>query len=478
VLDVKLSIVLLLLVVVAATATWQLLKPLPPGLSFRGQVHPLWSARVLHDVTWQDASGEQQLDHEIFDEVLRLIGQARQLVVVDMFLFNDSAPPGGDYRPLAQQLTQALVARKQALENIAIVVISDPFNTLYGGTPSVHFDQLREAGIAVVETPLSPLRDSNPLWSGPWRLCCQWLGNSADGGWLPSFIGSDQVTLRSYLSLLNFKANHRKTLVVDEGEGLRGLITSANPHAGSSRHSNIGLSFAGPAVLELLQSELAVLAMAGVKVELPALSPGPPPATESPEQGQILSEGKIRTAVLAMIDGAPAGSRLDLSMFYLSHREVVAAFKRAHRRGVGVRVLLDANKDAFGRKKNGIPNRQVALELHRAGIPVRWCNTHGEQCHSKVLIRRDPQGAWQFLLGSANLTRRNLDDFNLETNIRVWGGSETALSRAIAANFDAYWGLGAAESRDLSLPYQAYADPSPWRYWRYRVMEGTGLSTF
>ncbi|HLS99732.1 MAG: phospholipase D family protein [Porticoccaceae bacterium] len=485
----------LLLAVLGAVAIHHQIKPLPEGLALAGPERPLLAPLLLIDRTWVDGQGVSQNDHVIFDEVLRLIGQARQLVVVDMFLFNDSG--GGEgFRPLARELTDALLARQQAVPGIRLLVISDPFNSLYGGTRSPYFEELRAAGIPVVETPLGPLRDSNPLWSAPWRLCCQWFGNDPDGGWLPSPVSGDRVTLRSYLALLNFKANHRKTLVVDTPAGLRGLVSSANPHDGSSRHSNIALAFDGPAALDLLRSELAVAALAGVHLPLPPLAitslvtldPPTRGGAEASTQGalpahggervRILTEGAIGDAALALIDGAGPGSRVDLAMFYLSHRGVVEALIRARDRGARVRVLLDANKDAFGREKDGVPNRPVAAELHRAGIPVRFANTHGEQFHSKVLMRRDGDGAWRFLLGSANFTRRNLDNFNLETNVLVSGPRPTALIRALAGQFDQIWRLGPDTAITLSLPYHAYRDESPLTYWRYRLMEATGMSTF
>ena len=94
-------------------------------------------------------------------------------------------------------------------------------------------------------------------------------------------------------------------------------------------------------------------------------------------------------------------------MFYLSERKIVKGLIAAHERGVKLRILLDPNKDAFGREKNGIPNRQVASELHKAGIPVRWCNTQGEQCHNKILMKYGAQQS-EMILGSANFTARNL----------------------------------------------------------------------
>jgi hypothetical protein len=35
-----------------------------------------------------------------------------------------------------------------------------------------------------------------------------------------------------------------------------------------------------------------------------------------------------------------------------------------------------------------------------------------------------------------------------------------------------------AQGRAFSLPYEAHADESRFRYWQYRVMEFSGLSTF
>jgi phosphatidylserine/phosphatidylglycerophosphate/cardiolipin synthase-like enzyme len=480
---IKLKLVILLVVAIAILGLYHLFKPLPKGLGFQGRERPLYDPRLLVDRTSVDQEGNKQLDQQIFAEVFHLIGQAQKLIVVDMFLFNDSGSNGDNYQPLARQLTDALIARKEALKNILIVVITDPFNSFYGGAHSPHLQQLRAAGIKVVETRLTALRDSNPLWSAPWRLCCQWLGNSAQMGWLPNPVGENKVSLRSYLSLLNFKANHRKTLVVDEGQGLRGLVTSANPHGGSSQHTNIGLSFGGGAAYDLLQTEIAVVAMSGDDANLLAAltafqdnyQAGSPAGQL---RGQIVTESRIRDAALDMVDGAPAGSELDLAMFYFSHRGLVEAFIRAHHRGVRLRVLLDANKDAFGREKNGIPNRQVALEFHRQGIPVRWCKTSGEQCHSKLLIRRDSDNHWQILLGSANFTRRNLNDFNLETNIRVWGQGTSALIREATDYVASSWPDGSTDAAVPSLPFDAYEDRSTLRYWRYRIMEATGLSTF
>ncbi|MCK7545955.1 phospholipase D-like domain-containing protein [Marinobacter bryozoorum] len=467
----------ILLLILLATGLYNTLKPLPAGLSRAAPARVLYDARLIADVTWRTASGERMQSHGIFNELFRLVGQARKLIVVDMFLFNDSAQDDS-FEPLADKLATALIQRKQASPELVVIVITDPLNTVYGGLEQPHFKRLRDAGITLVETDLRPLRDSNPAWSAIWRWCCQWFGNTTSGGWLPNALGDGKVTLRSYLSLLNFKANHRKTLVVDEGDRLRGLITSANPHAGSSRHWNTAISFTGPAAHDLLATEEAVMALSGLPVPEWPLPADNGPAQDSELRGQVLTESAIRDAALDVINQAGPGDRLDMAMFYLSHRGTVKALKAAHHRGAELRLLLDRNLDAFGHDKNGIPNRQVAFELRQSGIDVRWCNTSGEQCHNKLLMLRPADGDTRLLLGSANLTRRNMDDYNLETSMLVTGPGQLEVLANATELFERLWRNGPGSTPVLSLPYADNADESQLQYWRYRFMEASGLSTF
>lgn len=470
----------LLLLAIAGTSLYHSFKPLPHGINYEGDAHPLVKPRLLTDRTLHFGSEAPRLDHEIFDEALAMIGQAREFILLDMFLFNSTSPEGRDSRPLARQLTEALIRQQEDYPDISVIVISDPINTLYGGVESEHFEQLEQAGIPVIQTKLTALRDSNPLWSGFWRICCQWFGNSAESGWLPNPIGDQKVTLRSYLSLANFKANHRKVLVTDSEDGFRALVSSANPHDGSSHHSNIGLSFAGPAVADILRSERAVLAFSGASTQSvdDALGVVSEQAPAGNALIKVVTESAIRDEALDMIRTAEAGDRLDLAMFYLSHREILRSLIQASRRGVHLRVLLDANHDAFGREKSGVPNRQAALELTDNGVTVRWCNTRGEQCHSKLLMRQDRNGQARLLLGSANFTRRNLDDLNLETNVHIYASTRDPVIQEADLFFEEQWRHGPGSEAVMSLPYKAWEDRSTLRYWQYRFMEATGLSTF
>ncbi|CAA6827292.1 MAG: conserved hypothetical protein; putative phospholipase D endonuclease domain [uncultured Thiotrichaceae bacterium] len=427
----------------------------------------------MADVSYVDNNKKRHVEQEIFDEVFRTIDQARRLILVDMFLYNDfQGPVKETTRALSGELTTRLIRQKKKHPDMQVIVITDPINTVYGGLPSKQFASLRAAGIQVVITDLDKLPDSSPLYSIFWRLFIKPFGNSK-GSLLPNPFGEGRVSVRSYLKLLNIKANHRKVLIADNGADFVGLVTSANPHDGSSAHRNTAVKFNGLAVNDLLDTEKAVLAFSGAAL----------PDIELPKQQrpakttlQVLTEGKIKTVLLQTLLNAKQGDRIDLSMFYLSDRDVVIALKQLKQRGVAARILLDPNKDAFGFDKNGIPNRQVAHELHKAGVPVRWCDTQGEQCHAKMLIGHYRNGTGLVILGSANFTHRNLNDLNLETDVAVRSPVTTPFMREAQAHFDLMWNN--APGRKFSADYEKYKDESLFRKGLYRLMESSGISTF
>ncbi len=467
------AVMLLLLAAAFAAGAYNVYKPLPGGMSLSGRARPAGDIRFLKDVTYVDDEGVRHSRQEIFDEVLAIIRGARELIVLDMFLYNEyqgSMPER--LRPLSGELTDALIEQKRRFPGMSVFVITDPINTVYGSLPSEHFRRLREAGISVTETRVERLRDTNPLYSSFWHVLFRPFGNGGRGA-LPNPFGKGSVTARSWLKLLNFKVNHRKVLVADGGDGLVGLVTSANAHDASSAHGNVAVRFTGEAAHDLLRSEQAVLAFSGgPRIEPPGPAPGPASETSV----SVLTERGIERAVLEHLARAKRGDRVSLVMFYLSDRDVVEALKAAHRRGAELRVVLDPNKDSFGRRRNGIPNRQVARELHEEGVPVRWYDTHGEQSHSKMLLLQYGGGRSALILGSANFTRRNLHDLNLETDALITGPSGAKVFADALRYVDLIWHNRPGELYTVS--YRKYEDRSLPRAVLYRFMEATGLCTF
>jgi len=389
------------------------------------------------------------------------------------------------YRPLSRELANRLLARKQANPSLTILLVTDPINEVYGGVRSAILDELRNAGIEVVVTDLRRLRDSNPLYSPWWRMLVQWWGNAPEEGVMPNPFetGPTRITMRSWLALLNFKANHRKLIVADRSDGtLVALVTSANPHDASSSHSNIALRFSGDVAKHLIDSELAIARFSGWQSHVYASSKEVPAPSE-PRNAVNLSyvtEESIRSQLIAAIDGTRNGDEVRIATFYIADRDIIAALLAASARNVDVQLILDPNRDAFGRSKDGVPNRPVANELVTRSdgkIQVRWYRTHGEQFHTKLaLITRGDRLIAS--LGSANLTRRNLGNYNLEANMALELSAELPLAQEMLGYFARLWHNEGPMGTEYTAPFGAYQDTDRGRYWRYRIMEATGLSTF
>lgn len=450
-------------------------KKLPEGLSLESPEYYADDVHFFRDLTWIDREGNRQHDQQIFQEILSLVRKARRMVLLDMFLYNDLAGRStGTHRQLSGELTDALVAQKKKYPDLEIILVTDPINMVYGGMKNPYFKRLKEGGCRVIVTNLDRLRDSNPLYSSFWRLFIRPFG-TGEGTLLPNPFGAGRVSVRSYLRMFNFKANHRKVVIADQDDKLIALVTSANPHDGSSSHGNVAVGFSGPAVQYLMKSEEAV---AGFSDGTP-FPDFPVDTNVSQDNGariRVLTEGKIERAILTELDKTAGGDLLVIVLFYLSDRDIVLAIKRAHQRGARIQVILDPNKDAFGRTKNGMPNRQVAAELVDIGIPVRWGNTHGEQLHSKMMLFDRGNGESSLILGSANLTRRNLNDLNLETNVLVHGRSGESIFQDTRSYFELLWKNDG--TREFSVDYSAYADKSFALKMLYRLIEATGICTF
>ncbi|MBM7555885.1 hypothetical protein JOC47_000719 [Halanaerobacter jeridensis] len=202
---------------------------------------------------------------------------------------------------------------------------------------------------------MSKARDSNAFYSGFWRLFFRWFGTGGKG-WLRNPFNPDgpKVTLRSYLKLLNFKANHRK---------------------------------------------------------------------------------------------------------------------------VDVQLVLDPNRDAFGRVKNGIPNRVVAYELFnktKGKIKTRWYDTQGEQFHTKLISIKYKNYSLVFG-GSANLTRRNLDNYNLEAELKIKSNNNSQFVKEVEVYFEKIWNN---QQGHYTIALEEYSDKSTIKKALYRLQEWSGLSTF
>jgi phosphatidylserine/phosphatidylglycerophosphate/cardiolipin synthase-like enzyme len=482
-------------------AGWEANKPLPPGVRIASAWHtvPAQDVTFIADITSADAYGRAVSSQAIFDEVLKVVRGAHDFLVLDYFMFNsrhgDLDPASPLLRPLSAALRDALLERRQAVPGLKVLFITDPINELYGAIPSSDIRLLRAAGIDVAVTDLDRLRDSNHFYSSAWRLTINWWNPDPAGtGSLPNPLSDSDtpLTLGAWAKTINFKANQRKIVIGDDGRGgLVGVIGSANPHDASGADSNVAARVTGPVLSSLLESELEIARFSGWQggITPPVITPEAAQdssgstadlAAGKSARVQVLTEGAIHQAMIERIDGAVKGDSIDIAMFYVADRGVVDALLSASQRGVSVRLILDPNKDAYGHTTSGLPNQPAASELvseSDGAIHVRWYRTHGEQFHTKLVMVYGPERVW-LTLGSANLSRRSLADYNLEANLAIEVARSAPLASQTLDYFDTLWSNRASLGIEYTADFAAYADPGQGHYWLYRFLEGTGMSDF
>jgi cardiolipin synthase A/B len=445
-------------------------KPLPKGLSYEGDIHYVEKVDFLYDITYKKKDGKIERDSEIFNRIFEAIENAEDFIVIDMFLFNSYVERDKGYPKLAETMTDKLISKVTLNPDLNIVFITDPINTSYGSHMSKEIELLKENDIEVVVTDLTRLRDPNPIYSSVWRTFFQWFGQEGKG-WFPNPLAKTgpKVTLRSYLDLLNIKANHRKVIATEK----TAIISSANPHDASGFHSNIAFQIEGNIISDLLKSEQATLAVGG---KFPKYN------KDTKEKGniavQLLTEGKIYKHLLDELDSTVDGDEVWIGMFYLADRKVVESIERAAERDVKVFLILDPNQNAFGSEKIGLPNLPVAAELEKKdhkNIIIRWYHTKKEQYHSKLIYLKKEEHS-VFIGGSANFTERNLNDFNLETDIKITAPVNSTISKAVEGYFHRIWNN---TNGIYTVNYNRYQDDLPvFKYIAYRIQKLFDFTTY
>ena len=464
-----------------ATAVWQTHKPLPPGMHVASAVCTVPSAQVafIPDITAADAYGHPAVSQGIQDEVLKVISEAQHFVVLDYALIGSAAEAEAPQRRTATELTAALVNLRRARPAVQVLFLTDPANERFGTARSAELSLLRAAGVEVVAVELDVLRDPNFLYSSLWRLSLNWWGGPP---------GEAGALARA----LNFKADHRKVVIADDVRGgLTALVSSANPLERESAWSNAALRLSGAAATVLLKSELAVARFSGWRGD--AGAPGPAaagdPACDAAAPAslgaaqvrvQVLTEGAIRQELLEQLAAAVRGDSIDLAAFKLADRGVLDALLEAARRGVRVRLILDPSEDATTLIPSGLPNQPLASELvsRSAGaVQVRWYRTHGERFHTSLAVISGAGRVW-LLAGSANFTRRGLEDYNLDADVALEMTRDAPLADEALGYFETLWSNRAALGIEYTADFAAFADPSQADYWLCRLLEGAGVVAF
>ncbi|MGJ9382145.1 phospholipase D-like domain-containing protein [Salipaludibacillus sp. CF4.18] len=469
--------ILLLVFIYSGSLLYGQLKELPEGLSFESTNNQS-EVYFLRDITYTK-NNKRLKNQEIIEEIEQLVDRTEEFILVDMFLFNDQYPEIIHTPELAKNFTKKLIDKKTKSPHISITVLTDEINTLYGSRPSPELEKLKVADIQVLTADTAKLRDSNPLYTSGYRAFLQWAG-TPEGGWIPIPFqhGNSEVkvTARSYLEAFKLTANHRK-IVMNEKEA---IITSANLHGPSAHHSNIAFHVKGDVLKDIAKTEKEVISFAGGDGSfiqpitiIQGLSHNNHPLSVS-----VLSEQKIKTNILEECRRAGKQTTLWLAAFNLSDRDIINGLLHASEKGARVNIILDKNKESYGKEKNGIPNQPVAHELaekSNENLNLKWYNANGEQFHTKLFFSVDKDRSTA-IGGSANFTKKNLEDGVYEMDLKITGSPKEAVLEDIETYLKTLW---ENDEIDFTEEYsESKEEASSFRYWLYRLQEASGISTF
>ena len=185
-------------------------KSLPEGVNWVGEEYFVGEDDIefLFDLTYLD-EGVTKYDQHIYDRIYDVIDGAENFILIDMFLFNVVDEENGE----VAKLVDKLIEKKKENPDMKIDFITDDINTYYGSNEPYWINELEEAGVNIIFSDLSEMRDTKLFYTGFWRVFVQWFGTKGEG-WI-DYGGDRKITIRSFLkfynknTILSLSTNHR-----------------------------------------------------------------------------------------------------------------------------------------------------------------------------------------------------------------------------------------------------------------------------
>ena len=308
-----------------------------------------------------------------------------------------------------------------------------------------------------------------------WRLFIRPFGNPKNVGKTknPIYEETDPVTIRSILRALNAKADHRK-LIMNEKTA---MLTSANPHAEGSKHSNVAFKFSSPIIKDIYNAEKPVAKITkkdgSLKQSLPYQKFDIEPSNNNKIKLQYFTEGQTGIDITKELKNTQPGDKVFIAQFFLADRQIINDIRKAARRGVKFEILLN-NSTA------GLPNKASAGELmkyarkHGYDITIKFYNKGEEMYHVKMMsiFKKDYMITYG---GSTNFTRRNMRNFNLENELKIISTYDQKVSQQISDYYDRLW---TNRDGDFTLPYDSEKNEKVTNDLLFRFLEMNGIGAF
>ena len=514
------------------------IKTPPEGVDYESPVRDSKNVDFHYDLTYLDKDGNIKYDRKIWDATYEVVDNAKDYLVIEMFLFNDIYNKDVDKFPeFAKEYTRRLVKKKMENPNLKVYILSDENNNLYGAFEHPLITEMKNAGIDVIDVDIYKLKDTFPWYSPIWRSVIKPFGNPQGKGWITNFYGPmwPKLTLRNLFRALNVKADHRKIFLNED----KVVIASANIHDPSYFHENVAISADGEITKDILRDLQLVAKFSGGNIDVSSESEAKKPVNiknfqaskikfkedeslksdlqkqveqieknkgnfidkgtkEFYETGELTknedvlqnddpnnsykvqfeSEAKIGENLDKDIDSLKAGDEVLMGMYFLADRPVIDKLIKAANRGVKVRIIFDRSRDAFGMSTNGLPNKPVSKKLKKKTknkIEIKWYFTNNEQFHTKIMLMKKTDGNVIIHTGSANYIKKNIRGYIMDANLRVLTNKDSKLTKDVCNYFDRLW-----ENRDglFTINFDDEPTTKASQDFMYKILDAAQLGSF
>ena len=524
--------------IMAFTVSCSTIKNPPLGINYESPIRETENAEFHYDLTYLDKDGNIQYDRNLWDATFKVVDNAKDYLIIEMFLFNDLYNKDKEHFPeFAKEYTERLVKKQKENPNLKVYILADENNNFYGAFEHPFITSMKNAGINVIIVDIFKLKDTFPWYSPIWRTFIKPMGNPQNKGWITNFYGDmwPKLTIRNLLRALNVKADHKKVFLNEKEV----VVSSANIHDPSYFHENIAIYTDGPIVKDVLHDLQLVAKFSDSEINVDdsnketkskiemdladktkirkdtmnignledknndminleenisdskknekdekeslSLNSGKNEITDTEGKTykiQYLSEGAIGKHLDADIDSLKSGDELLMGMYFLADRGIIDRLIKAANRGVKIRIIFDRSRDAFGMSTNGLPNKPVSKKLKRktkGKIEIKWYFTNNEQYHTKITLMKKTDGSVIINAGSANLIKKNIRGYIMDSNFRILTTQDSKISKDVYTYFDRLW-----ENKDglFTINFDDEPTTSGFSDFMYKILDATQLGSF
>ena len=524
--------------IMAFTVSCSTIKNPPLGINYESPIRETENAEFHYDLTYLDKDGNIQYDRNLWDATFKVVDNAKDYLIIEMFLFNDLYNKDKEHFPeFAKEYTERLVKKQKENPNLKVYILADENNNFYGAFEHPFITSMKNAGINVIIVDIFKLKDTFPWYSPIWRTFIKPMGNPQNKGWITNFYGDmwPKLTIRNLLRALNVKADHKKVFLNEKEV----VVSSANIHDPSYFHENIAIYTDGTIVKDVLHDLQLVAKFSDSEINVDgsnketkskiemdiadktkirkdtmnignledknndminleenisdskknendekeslSLNSGKNEITDTEGKTykiQYLTEGAIGKYLDADIDSLKSGDELLMGMYFLADRGIIDRLIKAANRGVKIRMIFDRSRDAFGMSTNGLPNKPVSKKLKKktkGKIEIKWYFTNNEQYHTKITLMKKTDGSVIINAGSANLIKKNIRGYIMDSNFRILTTQDSKISKDVYTYFDRLW-----ENKDglFTINFDDEPTTSGFSDFMYKILDATQLGSF